>query len=76
MLARVIALASGASSSYSRCVQVSLQSQRTPTLRLLLGLILTLAAVVAYSSYIIMQIKGLRELQSELADRSRKDSLQ
>jgi signal transduction histidine kinase len=43
---------------------------------LLLGLILTLAAVVAYSSYIIVQIKGLRQLQTDLADRSRKDSLQ
>ena len=69
-------LAGGSRSSYSRCVQVSPQSQRTPTLGLLFGLILTLAAVVAYSSYITMQIKGLRQLQSELADRSRKDSLQ
>jgi len=41
-----------------------------------LGLILTLAAVVAYSSYIIWQIKGLRQLQSDLAGRNRKDSLQ
>lgn len=43
---------------------------------LLLGLMVTLAAVIAYSSYIIMQIKGLRQLQSDLADRNRKDSLQ
>jgi signal transduction histidine kinase len=43
---------------------------------LLLGLVFTLAAVVAYSSYIIVQIKGLRQLQTDLADRSRKDSLQ
>ncbi len=57
-------------------MQVSPQSQRSPTLGLLFGLILTLAAVVAYSGYIIWQIKGLRQLQSELADRSRKDSLQ
>src|SRR6266536_2201007 len=71
-----LGLAVGLSPSYSRCVQVSAQSHRTPTLVLLFGLILTLAAVVAYSSYIIMQIKGLRELQSELADRSRRDSLQ
>ena len=41
-----------------------------------MGLILTLAAVVAYSSYIFMQIKGLRQLQTDLADRNRKDSLQ
>lgn len=43
---------------------------------MLLGLVFTLAAVVAYSSYIIVQIKGLRQLQTDLADRSRKDSLQ
>jgi signal transduction histidine kinase len=41
-----------------------------------LGLIITLAAVVAYSSYITRQISGLRQLQSGLADRNRKDSLQ
>ena len=57
-------------------MQVSPHSQRTPTLGLLFGLILTLAAVVAYSGYIIWQLKGLRQLQSELADRSRRDSLQ
>jgi len=39
-------------------------------------LVLTLAAVVAYSYYITTQIAGLRRLQSELADRNRKDSLQ
>jgi len=43
---------------------------------LLFGLVLTLAAVVAYSGYITAQIKGLRQLQSDLADRNRKDSLQ
>jgi len=43
---------------------------------LLLGLVLTLAAVVAYSYYITMQIAGLRQLQGDLADRNRKDSLQ
>lgn len=69
-------MATGLLSSYPRLVPVSSQPQRSPTLGLLLGLILTLAAVVAYSSYIILQIKGLRQLQSDLADRSRKDSLQ
>ncbi len=49
---------------------------RSPTAGLLLGLILTLAAVVAYSYYITTQIAGLRQLQSDLADRNRKDSLQ
>jgi signal transduction histidine kinase len=41
-----------------------------------LGLIITLAAVVAYSGYITRQISGLRELQNNLVDRNRKDSLQ
>jgi signal transduction histidine kinase len=50
--------------------------ERTPTLGLLLGLIVTLAAVVAYSAYITGQVAGLRKLQSELIDRNRKDSLQ
>jgi len=41
-----------------------------------LGLIITLGAVVAYSGYITRQISGLRELQNNLVDRNRKDSLQ
>ena len=51
-------------------------SAQSPTLGLILGLVITLAAVVAYSWYITLQIRGLRELQNNLADRSRKDSLQ
>jgi signal transduction histidine kinase len=50
--------------------------ERSPTLGLLLGLIVTLAAVLAYSAYITWQVAGLRKLQSELIDRDRKDSLQ
>ncbi len=50
--------------------------ERSPTLGLLLGLIVTLAAVVAYSAYITWQVAGLRKLQSELIDRNRRDSLQ
>ena len=49
---------------------------RSPTKGLLLGLIITLAAVTAYSLYITSQITGLRELQRDLADRNRQDSLQ
>jgi len=41
-----------------------------------LGLIVTLAAVVAYSIYITYQISGLKALQKDLSDRNRKDSLQ
>jgi signal transduction histidine kinase len=54
----------------------STASHRTPTRGLYLGLIITLAAVVTYSAYITRQISGLRELQNNLVDRNRKDSLQ
>jgi len=39
-------------------------------------LVITLAAVVAYSWYITRQISGLREMQNTLVARNRKDSLQ
>lgn len=42
----------------------------------MLGLIVTLATVVAYSWYVSRQISGLRRLQTELTDRNRRDSLQ
>lgn len=48
----------------------------SPTTGLLLGLVITLTAVVAYSWYITRQISGLRTLQTDLTDRNRKDSLQ
>src|SRR3954447_11267640 len=49
---------------------------RSPTPALLLGLIITLAAVVGVSWYITRQLSGLRALQTDLADRNRTDSLQ
>ena len=61
---------------YSRGVPRPPSPERSPTLGLLLGLIVTLAAVVLYSAYITWQVAGLRKLQSELIDRNRKDSLQ
>ncbi len=51
-------------------------SQRSPTNGLLLGLVITLTAVLAYAFYITVQLAGLRKLQSEMVDRNRKDSLQ
>jgi signal transduction histidine kinase len=48
----------------------------SPTPGLFLGLIVTLIAVLAYSAYISTQISRLRELQTDVADRNRKDSLQ
>src|SRR5262249_34655622 len=51
-------------------------SRRSPTIGLVIGLLVTLAAVVADSWYMTKQIRGLRALQTDLLDRSRKDSLQ
>jgi signal transduction histidine kinase len=64
------------SALYSRGVPLSLGPRRSPTSGLFLGLVITLAAVVAYSVYITRQISGLRELQNNLVDSNRKDSLQ
>ena len=61
---------------YARGVSRLSAPERSPTLALLLGLLITLSAVVAYSAYITWQVTGLRKLQTELVDRNRKDSLQ
>jgi signal transduction histidine kinase len=60
----------------SRPSSSSHPSDRSPTLGLLLGLVITLSAVLAYSGYITWQVTGLRKLQIDLVDRNRKDSLQ
>jgi signal transduction histidine kinase len=57
-------------------VQKAAFSQHSPANRLLFSLVVTLAAVLAYSFYITVQLAGLRALQSEMVDRNRKDSLQ
>ena len=49
---------------------------RSPTPALILGLAVTLLAVVAVSWYMTRQISSLRTLQTDLADRNRSDSLQ
>jgi signal transduction histidine kinase len=51
-------------------------SSRSPAAPLIVGLVITLAMVVAYSAYISTQIASLRRLQTELTDRNRRDSLQ
>jgi signal transduction histidine kinase len=48
---------------------------RSPTVRLLAGLAITLSAVAVYSGYTVHQLRGLRELQAGTIDRNRKDSL-
>jgi signal transduction histidine kinase len=47
----------------------------TPTVRLLAGLAVTLAALCVYSIYTIAQMRGLERLQTESIDRNRTDSL-
>jgi signal transduction histidine kinase len=47
-----------------------------PTRGLFLGLAVTILAVLVYAAYITLQFAGLRQLQSELVDRNRRDSLQ
>lgn len=51
-------------------------SLRSPTIGLLAGLVITVAAIAAYSAYISHQISGLQSLQNNLIERNRKASLQ
>jgi signal transduction histidine kinase len=51
-------------------------SGRSPTTPLYIGLVITLIAVVGYSWYVTRRIGSLRELQNNLIDRNRRDSLQ
>ncbi len=48
----------------------------SPTRRLLIGLGITVCAVVVFSMYALSQIHGLRRLQAETVERNRRDSLQ
>jgi signal transduction histidine kinase len=51
-------------------------SSRAPTLRQLVGLGITLAAVAIFSLYTQRQINGLRRIATDTVDRNRRDSLQ
>jgi signal transduction histidine kinase len=55
---------------------VQILRRKNPATGLLLGLTLIVAAVIAYSWYTTVQISGLQQLQRDLVDRNRKDSLQ
>jgi signal transduction histidine kinase len=55
---------------------MALPSKRSPSAGLFLGLLVTIAAVVAYSAYITRQIATLRDLQNQLVEHNRRDSLQ
>src|SRR4051794_36244414 len=49
---------------------------RSPTVRFLLGLLLTLGAVTGLSSYSLYRLHGLRKLELNIIDLNRHDSLQ
>ncbi|MDQ2712476.1 MAG: sensor histidine kinase [Acidobacteriota bacterium] len=49
---------------------------RSPTVRFLLGLLITLGAVVGFSSYSLYRLHGLRKLQLNIIDLNRHDTLQ
>lgn len=48
---------------------------KSPTVRLLIGLLVTLAAVTGFSWYSLYELRGLRELQTNTIDVNRHDSL-
>jgi signal transduction histidine kinase len=48
----------------------------SPTARLMAGLVVTLVAVGVFSWFSLVQIAGLRDLQTRVVDRNRRDSLQ
>lgn len=48
----------------------------SPTTRLIFGLAVTLGAVGVFSWYALHQIAGLKDLQTQLIDRNRRDTLQ
>ncbi|MEQ1945616.1 MAG: histidine kinase [Bryobacteraceae bacterium] len=52
-----------------------MESRRSLSIRLLAGLLATLAAAMVYGGYTLWQIQGLRRIQEEAVDRNRTDSL-
>ena len=48
----------------------------SPTTGLLIGLLITLGAVVMSGAYVTREVSGLRALQTDITDRHRRDSLQ
>ncbi|HVP00352.1 MAG TPA: sensor histidine kinase [Bryobacteraceae bacterium] len=52
-----------------------MDTRRSPRFRLLAGLGVTLLAAAIYSTYTVVQLRSLRQLQAEQIDRNRADSL-
>lgn len=61
---------------YSLDVEENPGGQLGPARGLYLGLVVTILAVLLYAGYITVQFARVRQLQSEMVDRNRKDSLQ
>ena len=61
---------------YSLDVEENPGGQPGPARGLYLGLGVTILAVLLYAGYITVQFARVRQLQSEMVDRNRKDSLQ
>ncbi len=61
---------------YAFCVEKSAGGRRGPAQGLYLGLIITVVAVLAYAAYITLQFSVIHQLQKNLVDRNRRDSLQ
>jgi signal transduction histidine kinase len=57
-------------------VEQSAGVRRGPARGLYLGLIVTVVAVLAYAAYITLQFSVIHQLQKDLVDRNRRDSLQ
>ena len=55
---------------------MSAQPFRSPTPGLVAGLAVTLLAVILYAAFTVQQIHRVQQLQTELVDRNRRDSLQ
>ncbi len=53
----------------------AVKTEHPASLRLLPGLLVTVAAVAVFSLYTIAQLRGLTRLQNEIIDRNRTDSL-
>lgn len=49
---------------------------KTPTPRLVAGLLFTLAVIFAYAGYTLYSVSRMRQVQADIVDRNRKDSLQ
>ena len=66
----------GASHWATLLYEVAAAKFRSPTPGLLVGLAVTLLAVMLYAAFTIQQIHRVQMLQTELVDRNRRDSLQ